>query len=340
MGTVADERRRVTLRDVAELAQVSRATASLVLRDTGNLSDETRARVRAAMDELGYVYNRGAAALRAQRSGLIGVIVPDVSENFTAEFTMGVEDALLPQGIVSLVSNSGDDRDRQQTLLRHMRERQVDGVIIIPAGGTAGDLSVHASRIPIVTTNRIPSDVDIPQVGIDNINGARIAAEHLLTHDVRSVTYVGGLQAIAPRLDRLEGLRDILDPNGITLHKGPAGSPTGQWARTTMRQIIADDALTDAIVCHNDDVAFGVYRALRELAPDRVDEVCVVSFDDIAAASLFEPPLTTVVARGEEVGRLAAEVLTRQLANPGSEPERIHIPPHLKVRRSCGCPEA
>src|SRR5699024_4529823 len=111
---------RVTLADVAKRAGVSRATASLVLRETGSLTDETRVRVRTAMAELGYVYHRAAAAMRAGRTQSIGLIVPDISNGFTAEMTVAIERTLAATGHVTLVANSLEDASRQELLVSSM----------------------------------------------------------------------------------------------------------------------------------------------------------------------------------------------------------------------------
>src|SRR5947199_5017941 len=131
---------RVTLRDVAVQAGVSRATASLVLRGTGRVSDETRERVFATMEELGYVYDRVAASLRNQHAGFVGVVITNISNPFFAELFKGLESELIAAGMVPLLASTGDDRGQQDRVLRMLREHQVAGLALVPATGSDAEL--------------------------------------------------------------------------------------------------------------------------------------------------------------------------------------------------------
>ena len=123
----------VTLLEVARDAGVSRATASLVLRGSDLVADETRERVLASMRKLGYVYHRGAASLRTQRSNTVGLIVPDVTNPFFAEMTVGVEERLDQAQHVVLLGNTAETLNKQERLLAMMQEYRADGVLLCPA---------------------------------------------------------------------------------------------------------------------------------------------------------------------------------------------------------------
>ena len=333
--------KRVTLTDVALYAGVSRATASLVLRDAGSLTDTTREKVRTAMDVLGYVYHRGAASLRASRTQSIGLIVPDMSNGFTAEMTITVESMLAEAGIVTLMANSLEDPGHQDLLVRSMLERQVDGLLFIPAVGTKRSFAenIVKSGVPAVIATREMPHPGIPYVGIDNVKGGRLAGEHLLFHGVERIAYLGGFAQLGPRRDRIRGVRQALREAGSStnLDIDVPGPPRGFWGLETARQLMDDGELPDGVVCHNDLVAFGVYRALRQHPLRASDSLHTVSYDDVAAASLWEPPLTTVAASGHEVGLRCAEVLLRRIADPHGPVERSLITSNLVVRESCGC---
>src|SRR4051794_35490485 len=127
---------QTTLADVAQHAGVSRATVSLVLRDSPLVAHSTRERVQAAVEELGYVYNRGAANLRAARTKAVGLLVPNLGNPFFAEMTAGVDEALDAAGYVAFLANTGESLERQDRFLKRMREQKVDGVVLCPAAGT------------------------------------------------------------------------------------------------------------------------------------------------------------------------------------------------------------
>jgi LacI family transcriptional regulator len=330
----------VTLADVAAHAGVSRATASLVLRDTGSLTEDTRNRVRASMNELGYVYHRGAASLRASRTQSIGVIVSDISNGFTAELTVGLEEALAAAGVVALIANTLESTDRQELLVRSMLERQVDGLLIIPAIGTTRAMAERLSTVgvPVVIASRDIAVPGLSYVGIDNVTGGSCAAEHLLTHTNGPVAFLGGFTELGPRQDRVAGIkRALATASDAWLEVDIPGPPNGSWGLETARRLLDDGSLPPTIICLNDQVAFGVYRALREARPEGPSPVRVVSFDDVAEAALWEPPLTTIAASGHEVGVRCADILLGRIEAPDGPTVRTLITPTIVVRESCGC---
>lgn len=332
--------RRVTLMDVAARAGVSRATASLVVRDAGQLSDATRRRVREAMEELGYVYHRGAASMRASRTQTVGLVVPDISNRFMAEYVTGLESTLVEHDIVTLMTTSYESVARQETLVRSLLEHRVDGLVVSPALDSPPQFirALSGAGVPVVVSIRPVDDPALPYVGADNRRGGELAGQHLAGHGVRSVAYLGGFAGLTPRVDRVAGLVRGLGQARprARLADDIAGPATGRFGYESGHRMLADGLLPDGVVCHNDTVAFGLYRALRDVAPECVDRVRIIGFDDVDEAVLWEPPLTTLTINGREVGHLAAETLARRIADPSAPPERVLLTPELVVRRSCG----
>ncbi|WP_027946038.1 LacI family DNA-binding transcriptional regulator [Amycolatopsis taiwanensis] len=321
---------RITLKDVAARAGVSRATASLVLRGAGRVSDATRRRVFDTMDELGYVYHRGAAALRTQRTDVVGVLVTDITNPFFAEMTLGLETELDTRGFVSLLANTLDDPRRQEHLLTALREHQVAGLVVVPTQGTGASLidKLEAWGVTYLLATRYLEDRTTHYVGPDDTCGGELAARHLIERGCRTLAYLGGPAGATARRDRVRGVRaaaagkaEVVDLPGETSGRG------GMELANQLSEI------PDGIVCHSDVVAFGVYRTLRDRG---VPDPLVVGFDDVAEAALWEPPLTSISARPRELGRHAAEVLLRQLTSPSSDPEVVLVKPELVVRRSTG----
>jgi len=332
--------RRPTLKDVADAAGVSRATASLVLRGTGNLTDSTRERVRDAMGRLGYVYHRGAASLRAGSTRTIGMIANDSSNLFMGEFTSALELAMVDHGFVTLVCHSYENPERQSLLIRSLLERGVDAIVVVPSVDSGPELVsvLDLLDVPAVVAVRPLAGWAGSFVGPDNVQGGRLAARHLLEHGSRTVAYFGAPLGLTPRHDRLSGLLGESEgPGGaLELVADRPGPMTAAAGRAFAEELLADHALPDAIVCHNESLAFGVYRALREHAPELVDRMRVIAFDDVEEAALWEPPLTTLDVNARDVGRRAAEILRVHLTGDRA-PQRQTIEPRLVIRRSCGC---
>lgn len=336
---------RVTLADVAERAGVSRATASLVVRGTGRVSDATRTHVQSVMDELGYVYNRGAAALRQQSGDTIGVVVTNPTNPFFGELLTSLASALESRGFTCLLAYSGDDVSAQLRAVHELRERQVAGMAIVPATGTPPELVEKLAdwSMPHVFMTRYVSGVETHYVGADDVRGGFLAADHLLAHGARSVLYLGGVAGVQSRHDRLAGARQAMATHGSGSRSGGGLTLTdihspvsGAGGLAAMDEFLrSGGSLPDAVMCHSDNVAFGVYRAMR--IHGLHNAVRLTGYDDIATAALWEPPLTTISTHGSDLGDRAAAKLVAQIQGAPDEPVVELTSPQLVVRQSCGC---
>jgi LacI family transcriptional regulator, galactose operon repressor len=332
--------KHATLLDVANRAGVSRATASLVLRGTGRVSQPTRDRVFQAMQELGYVYNRGAASLRTRDSHVIGVLVTTVTNPFFAEVIVGLEERLAELGYVSLLANTLNDVDRQASLVTFLQENHVAGVVLVPAFATdPRSLDSFATRdIPLLFLSRAVGENPELYIGTDDIEGGKLAGEHLIWHGCRNIAYLGGREDAIARRDRILGLQATAKQHGLArTHLTYIASPTtARGGLAAARELLGSRAPVDGIVCHSDDVALGVYRALHDAG--KANRARVISFDNIDNAELFEPPLTTVSGKPVELGRQAAQAIYDDL-NGSTTPVATLVGPELIVRQSCGCKE-
>lgn len=320
--------------DVARRAGVSRATASLVLRGEGRVSEETRRRVFGVMDELGYVYNRGAASLRSRTSNVIGVLVTTVTNPFFAEVIVGLEESLSDLGYVTLLANTLNDAERQGRLVTFLQENNVAAVALVPAVATADDaLDALTESVPVLHLTRSVGDPAL-SIGTDDVRGGFLAGEHLAGHGARRVVYVGGRVDALARRDRMRGVRDALVGGDLA---GVPSSTSGAGGLEAGRRALAEYPDLDAVVCHSDDVAIGVLAALHEAG--RARDIRVISFDGIEASALVDPPLTTVTCGPRDLGREAALLLSGALADgAGAMTAARRLEPRLVVRASCGCP--
>lgn len=350
-GIIEGVSARVTLSDVAAHAGVSRATASLVLRGEGRVSDATRERVHAAMAELGYVYDRVAAAMRSQHAPVVGVVVSDITNPFFAQALVGVQAALREEGYLPLLANAAHDLAQQAELLGLLREHRVAGLVLAPVAGTPASLvdELREWRLEHVLLTQPVDGASTWTVAPDDRLGGRLAAEHLLeVHGCRRLLLVGASRDVASARLREAGVHDAVAavPGASVaaalgwLQDDPTGLRLGREAVAGPLSPLADDdegRVPDGAVCFSDVHATGLLRALREVG--RPGALPVTGYDDIPAAALYEPPLTTVSTHGEQLGRTAAEGLVRRLREPsaGAAPLELSVPPRLVVRQSCGC---
>lgn len=328
--------------DVAHDAGVSRATASLVLRNSPLVAAETRQRVLDAMQKLGYVYNRGAARMRSRQSYTIALVVTDISNPYYAELTMAAEHQLEQSGYVALLANTSDTASKQSRFLDTVLEHGVDGVLICPAQETpAGAIENLNRKIPVVQFVRSVRNLDLDYVGSDNVNGARLATEHLISHGHRRIAFLGGPFQSSTLKERQEGYTSALKASGLPIDEAliVSGSMSRTAGYEALLQVLKMPSPPTAAMCYNDIVAFGVMLGLQAAGRIPGKDFAVVGFDNIADAASWQPPLTTVSGDPRSVGEAAVSRLLARISNPDLAPNRILLPSSLIVRQSCGMHE-
>lgn len=338
-GQVASLRReRATLRDVAAHAGVSKSTVSLVIRESALVADVTRAQVLRAIQEIGYVYNRGAATMRSQRTNVVALVIPQIDNPFFGEVTAGADDALDRAGFVSFLANTAETPDRQDRFLDRMREHNIDGVIICPARGTSPDLirRLRDWGVPCVQAMRHVLAKEADFVAPDFRLAMELAVDHLVVLGHRRVAFIGGAFPVSVTKERYAGFRLALRRHGLDetlIFPCPSNFGGGKAA---ICRVFDGPSPPTAAVCFNDIVAMGVTVGLAALGRKVGADFAVVGFDDIAEAALWSPPLTTIAITPRKIGEEAAHLLIRRIADPSGHPERVIFAPRLVVRESCG----
>jgi len=330
---------RLTLKDIAKHADVSPATASLVLRNSPLVSARTRERVRYSISELGYVYDRTAANLRARQTHTIGLVVCEITNPFYAELTAGIDSVLDGAGYVAFLANTAESPERQDRFIERMREHRVDGLLLSPAEGSSPRLTerLDALGIPVVQVLRRLSRRPTHHVSADFRLGMTLATEHLIRLGHKRVAFVGGGRRVSPARDRTAAYRETLARHGLPVGSIVDCPPTREDGERAVRELIRGKPNDPtAIICHNDICAFGVMVGLSDLGLRVGRDCAVVGFDDIAEAAHYRPSLTTVNIGARQIGEEAAQLLLRQIKTPNGPPETVVLPPRLIVRSSCG----
>lgn len=335
----------VTLTEVAGHAGVSRSTVSLVLRGSPLVAAETRERVQAAMAALGYIYNRGAANLRAARTHTVGLLVCELNNPFYAELTAGVDDVLDTEGFVAFIANTAEQPERQDRFLQRMREHNVDGVILCPAAGTTAELldRLDRWRLPCVQALRFVSDGFVRDggrdyAGVDYQAGMETVTEHLISLGHRRIAFVGGTLDHSAYAARHAGFTAAMRRHGLA-DDLVLRCPLTRRSGAEVVKVLFDRAEPPtAALCYNDVVALGLMLGLEARGLRAGRDLAVTGFDDVPEAALSRPALTTVATSARQIGQEAARLLLRRLADPQGPPERIILPSRLVVRQSCGVP--
>ena len=330
--------KKITLIDVAKDAGVSRATASLVLRNSDLVADATRARVLASIEKLGYVYNRAAASLRAQRSQTIGLVVTDITNPFFAELAVSIESQLDEVGYALMLSNTLDQVKKQDRLLQAMNGRQVDGLLFCPAEGTTAETldRLRSWNLPVVLIAREIAGTHYDYAGADNRMGALLAGLHLIEQGHNKIAFIGGTAQASARQQRLQGLKEAMEEKGEKWnpHFSIESPVSRKGGFTAMMEVLNLPDTPTAALCYNDVVAFGAMLGLQAsgLQPGR--DFALVGFDDIEDAALVRPSLTTVSIKPKDIGSAGIDLLLQRIEHP-DKPYAFRVQsPELVVRET------
>lgn len=322
---------------MARLAGTSTAVVSYVLNDGPRpVAPATRARVERVIEQLGYRPDRVARALAARRTRTFGLVVPDITNPFMSDVVRAVEAAATASGYTVLLANSAIDEKRERTLIRHLIDSRVDGILLV-AVGPAPDVVDELRRrgVPVVVVDRPVPDLDAAAVLVDNAGGAHEATLHLAAHGHRRIACITGPRALQPTAEREKGWAEAVIDLGLP-HKGCPVVRTRVDRRAgyeaAVRLLRRSEPAT-AVFVATDEQAFGVLRAAADLGRQVPDDLAVVSFDGIAQAAFAIPGLTTM---SQPVDDLAARAVAFLLK--GGKDREV-LPVKLIRRGSCGCPD-
>lgn len=333
----------VGVKDVAAAAGVSVGTVSNVLNQPSRVSAATVERVQRVIQELGFVRNDAARQLRAGRSRSIGLVVPDIGNPFFAEVARGAEDRAADAGMTVLLGNSDERDERQEAHLELFQEQRVNGVLLTPA---SDDLAaVHrfaAGGTPVILVDREVEEGVLPSVSVDDVEGGRLAAEHLLSAGRRRIAFVGGPRSVQQVADRLRGVQAA-----VADHPDAALEIIEQSALTVLQGRAAGEAIAarpagsrpDAVFAANDLLAVGLLQAFSFVSGIRVpDDIAMVGYDDIDFASATIVPLSSVRQPARLLGWTGVDLLLKELDGVEHD-RRVRFQPELVVRESSTIPQ-
>ncbi|MGW0229365.1 LacI family DNA-binding transcriptional regulator [Actinopolymorpha singaporensis] len=309
-------RPRVTITQVAAHAGVSPTTVSHVLSGKRLVAEETQATVHEAIRTLGYRPNHVARSLRTRRSQMIAVVVPDITNTFYSVLTRGLADVVDADGYGTYVCNTDGLPDRETKFFEDILDRGADGIVLAAVDeASVGALGPANMGVPVVSIGERLDHPEVDVVTVDDEVGAYAATTHLLGRGARRVAMISGPSQTGR--NRVAGFRRALSQARRRANPSllVAGDWTRQGGRDAMRSLLALPARRrpDAVFCANDLTAIGAIDALREAGLNVPDDVAVAGFDDVDAATIVHPALTTVVNPAYEIGATAGRLLTRRL---------------------------
>lgn len=324
---------RATIADVARASGVSTTTVSHVLTGKRPVAAPTRERVQKAVRKLKYRPNHVARNLRVGSSQMVAVVLPDITNPFYSQVTRGLAD-FLGDTYGSYVCSTDGSATRERSFLDDAVARGVDGIVISSIDlEAAATISTAHIDIPMVCIGGSVDHPDVDWVLSADREGSFAAVEHLLVRGASRVAMIAGPPPAAP--GRVDGYRKALAAGSKIRPQVVAGDFTRAGGRTAMIKLMRSRQRPDAVFCANDLTAIGALDATRELGLSVPDDVRLVGFDDIDAASLVSPALTTVANPAYESGWAAGGLLMDRLAGRHAGARRTTVLPcRLVVRES------
>jgi DNA-binding LacI/PurR family transcriptional regulator len=328
---------KATIRDVARRAGVSVATISRYLNQNAPIAPETAERVRIAMHDLAYVPHPAARSLATNRKYTIGLALSTIQGDFFTPMLKGIEGVVTAEHFGLLIATPQPIQSSPAPLGPH----NTDGMLVFLDGlDTALIRQYYQEHFPVVLIHQsAPNGMVIPSVTIENKSASSQLVSHLIeVHGRRRIAFLRGPDGNEDSYWREMGYRQALERHGLSIDSGLIA--TGDFDRSradpATRQLLAEHPDVDAIFASDDESAVGAMSAVRAAGRRIPEDISVVGFDDQFLALYTDPPLTTIKAPTEEVGRTAARQLIQLIRN-GEAASLVLLPSKVIIRSSCGC---
>jgi LacI family transcriptional regulator len=309
----SDTGQPVTLRQIAREAGVSIATVSRAMRRPESVSTDTRERILALVAHHQYVPDALAAGFSSRKTGLIGLIVPTISNSIYAAFTEAVQGRLQASGRKLLIANTNYSATLESEIVRTFVESRVEGIIFT---GVRRDPALYALlryyRIPFIVTWSTSEDASIPAISFDNFIAAKSATSMLIAIGHRRIGLICGVSAVNDRAaQRIAGFRAGLEEAGLPFDRDLVEECPFEFAAgaAAAEAMMTKAQAPSALFCANDIHALGAMFACQKRGLSIPDDISIIGFDDLPMVRIANPPLTTVHVPAHEMGEAAAEAL-------------------------------
>lgn len=331
-----------TLKEVAKYAKVSITTVSRVMNEADKVNPETRERVQRVMRELDYQPNRVAQRLRTSKgqSKLLGLIIPDIQNQFYSSIVRGVEDVAYGKDYAVILCNSDENPTKERFYLDVLQSESVDGVILPPIHQYSKVVEgLIESGVPVVCVDRKLVREAVDTVVVNNEKGGYLAVKHILDFGHKRIAILTSSSQFSSFDERLTGYKNALKDHNIALDDEliKEGDPRStESAYLFTKELLRLSNPPTAIFATNNLMTLGVLEAVHEEQLNVPDDISIVGFDDMPWARAISPPLTVIKQPGYEMGRRATELLFQRFEDPKREPVQIIMEPTLIIRKSTG----
>ncbi|MET0637420.1 MAG: LacI family DNA-binding transcriptional regulator [Chitinophagaceae bacterium] len=330
----------INLKRLAQELNLSASTVSRALRGSHEISQETKERVKALAEKLGFQPNPHASSLRQSKSSTIAVIIPEIENNFFSKVMNGVEAVAQKKGYHVLIYLTHEAYIREKDIVQVLRNGRVDGMMISISNTTTSIehlQDVKSSGLPLVFFDRIAESIDVPTVSTDDKDAAYKGTVHLIEKNCKRIALLSMSSLLSITTRRQNGYQKALESNGLSSEGLILECENDDEAnRIRIRELLTGENRPDGIFASVEKLAINTYEVCSELDIKIPGELKVISFSNLSATALFDPPLTTIVQPAYEIGKEAAAVLFKIIEKktllPGEN--RSTFPSHIIERKS------
>ncbi len=306
------KKNRTTIKDIANVLNISAAAVSKALHNDGRISEKTKIAVKQVAKNLNYQPNHLASALRSGRSNLVGVIVPKTNSNFFSATIHNIEEVLNEKGYNIIITQSNESFEKECKNIDALLYTQVDGIIASMANETI-DLAhyekIKEAGIPLITFDRGENDLNVDYIGINDYNSSHVIVDHLVDQGCKRIAHIGGFNHTRIYNNRIRGYVDALKKNNlpVTDELLIESNLSIDDGRVKMLQLLALKDKPDAVYVAGDYAALGALQILNEKGIKIPNEIALVGFGDEPFAKMVTPTMTSVNQHSYKIGKIAAE---------------------------------
>lgn len=331
----------VKIKDIAEYLNISIATVSRVLNNKDRVDEKTRKRVLDALEKFQYHPNEIARSLKSKNTRAIGLILPDITNLFSAKVFKGVIEVAREHGYYVIFCNGEEDKHREEEYTTLLLQKQISGLIIAIEGRDANFYGQYQKlNIPVVFIDNIPKINDnFDYVGIDNVKASYELTKHLIKIGHKKIAIITNPLNESVSEDRFKGWEKAFVEHNIPVRKKWIGivSQQPEDGYKAMKEFLKAGDVPTAIFAANNFLAYGAMRAIMDAGLKIPDDIALVCFDAIDFLGIIKPEITSVIQPAEDMGRIAGEIILRKIHNTKTKIyERIILEPKLEIKESSG----
>lgn len=325
----------VGIKDIARECKVSATTVSRALNNSKEISKKTKELILKTCAERGYIPNSSARSLILNKTNMIGLLIPDITNQYYAYVSKGVSSYLEKLGYGLVLCNSDRNKENENKYIDFLAQKRVDGIILIPVKPKAEDYKKIIKNVPLVMVDNYINDLEISYVGNDNYAGARKIVSHMIKQGYRKIGVILGDESSSASNERLRAYKDILLENNIEINEEIIQNSSARFEDGFKLAKSLIDQKVEGIFTINDTVAMGVMKYCHMNSIQIPRDIGICGYDDIEQAAMLPVPLTTIHQRKFELGRVAAKILIDEINNDKSAKQKIILQPELIIRKSC-----